>query len=96
MSQENEYLVLGFSTGCNPCNKLKQFMDSNNIKYTFVDAKVPGQDLTTFLKKEVGKLPEENRVVPALFSTTHTLITTGVESCIKHLEAEALSTVKGA
>lgn len=84
------YFILGFETGCKPCNELKELCSTLVVPYTFVNAKEAGNKITIDLKKMVKELPEENQVVPALFNKLANgemvLVGTGIEKTSKYLK----------
>ncbi|CAL9975286.1 hypothetical protein VPHD51_0072 [Vibrio phage D51] len=85
-----DYIILGFETGCNPCNQLKDLMAELVIPYQFVDAKLAGNPTALTLKKMVKELKPENQVVPALFkkldSGNLVLVGTGIDKTSKYIK----------
>ena len=85
-----DYIILGFDTGCEPCNQLKELMSELVVPYQFVDAKLVNSAFAQELKKVVKELPKEDQVVPALFTRLATgelcLVGTGIAKTSKYIK----------
>ncbi|CAM0011277.1 hypothetical protein VPHD239_0067 [Vibrio phage D239] len=83
------YFILGFETGCKPCNQLKELCSKLVVPYTFINAKEAGNETGILLKKVVKELPDEEQVVPALFkkldSGNFVLVGTGIDKNTRYL-----------
>lgn len=86
----SKYTILGFETGCKPCNQLKELMSELVVPYLFVDARLSGNPTAIKLKKMVKELPEDQQVVPALFielSNGETvLVGTGIDKSSRYIK----------